>query len=514
MTMMDAVAETATTPCTGRLIGASLGPGDPMLITRAAWSALTSDACWAWPVDAAGSSYALAIVERAGLAAPTPGLALHFPMTRDAEALARAWATAAEQVAARLATGQDVVFLVEGDASTYATFGHLARVVREVDPGVRIEVIPGVSSFNAAAARLGQTLVDGEEPLAVYAAPAAMRELDALLDRFDALVLLKVRPVLDDLIDALAARGMLGSAVFIERVGTPRERLIRDLATLRGEPVHYLSLVLIRHARGRGLGQVPIRGSLKTPSAPSERQGTTLIAWTRMGLALAQRLTEHLPDASDILIPRPFAVSLETAPESRCRLAVGAVAARLPELFRQRRALVFIGSSGVAWRLCAPLIRDKRRDPAVLAIDEAGRFVIPLLGGHLAGANALAVALAAALAATPVLTTASDVQGTIAVDLFGHELGWRIEADPETLKRAAACVVNGAPVVVIDAGRATSWWPADRPWPANLRRVDRPDQAGEACAYLWISLAPVAAAQRARLGDCVVVYRPPASAAP
>ncbi len=52
---------------TGRLIGASLGPGDPGLITRAAWSALTSSACWAWPINQDGGSYALSIVERAGL---------------------------------------------------------------------------------------------------------------------------------------------------------------------------------------------------------------------------------------------------------------------------------------------------------------------------------------------------------------------------------------------------------------------------------------------------------------
>jgi precorrin-2 C(20)-methyltransferase len=514
MTTMDASPQPVTRSRTGRLIGASLGPGDPELITRAAWSALVSGACWAWPIDAAGSSYALAIAQRAGLAAPARGLALHFPMTRDADALAGAWTTAAARVAERLAAGEDVVFLVEGDASTYSTFGHLARAVRACDPGVRVQVIPGVSSFNAAAATLGQALADGEEPLAVYSAPEAMRDLDVLLERFDALVLLKVRPVLDALIDALASRDMLGSAVFIERVGTPHERLIRDLARLRGESVHYLSLVLIRRERGRGLGQTRPCDSAATLPEPIRRQGTTLVAWTRMGLDLAWRVAAHLPDPAEILVPRPFASRSETRPEQPCRIHAGSVADRIPGLFRERRALIFVGSSGVAWRLCAPLIRDKRRDPAVLVIDEAGCFVVPLLGGHVAGANALALALAEALDATPVLTTASDVQGTIAVDLLGRELAWRIEADPDTLKRAAACVVNGEPVVVIDAGRDPAWWPADRPWPANLRRVDRPECAGAACAYLWISPVAVDAEQRARLGDCVVVYRPPESATP
>lgn len=240
---------------TGRLIAASLGPGAPGLITREAWSALNSTACWAWPINQNGASYALAVVERAGLIAPADGLALYFPMTRDPEPLARAWTEAAVQVASRLHDGEDVVFLVEGDASTYSTFGHLARAVRALDAKLVIEIIPGVSSFNAAAATIGQALADGEEPLAIYSAPEALRDLERVLATFDAVVLLKVRPVLDDLIAALETRGLLDCAVFIERVGTPDERIVRDLSTLRGERVHYLSLVLIRQQRGRGLGQ-------------------------------------------------------------------------------------------------------------------------------------------------------------------------------------------------------------------------------------------------------------------
>lgn len=242
---------------TGCLIAASLGPGDPGLITHAAWSALVSAHCWAWPINQEGVSYALAIAERAGLSAPAGGLALHFPMTREPATLARAWTEAAMQVVKRLHAGDDVVFLVEGDASTYSTFGHLARAVRALDPRLEIQVIPGVSSFNAAAAAIGQPLADGEEPLAVYAAPEAMRDLDTLLATFDALVLLKVRPVLDPLIAALNARRLLDCAVFIECVGTPDERIVRDLSALRGARVQYLSLVLIRQDRARGLGQTP-----------------------------------------------------------------------------------------------------------------------------------------------------------------------------------------------------------------------------------------------------------------
>jgi precorrin-2/cobalt-factor-2 C20-methyltransferase len=241
----------------GTLIAASLGPGDPGLVTRAAWSALANACCWAWPITGDGASYALSIVTRGGLEPPPGGLALHFPMTRDPATLALHWAAAAEQVLARLREGDDVVFLVEGDASTFSTFGHLARGIQALDPAIAVRVIPGVPSYHAAAAAAGAVLVDGEEPLAIYSAPEAMKGLDALLERFDAVVLLKVRPVLDPLIEALTERDLLERAIFVERVGTPEERILHGVASLRGTRVHYLSLILIRQDRRRGLGVGP-----------------------------------------------------------------------------------------------------------------------------------------------------------------------------------------------------------------------------------------------------------------
>ena len=143
----------------GKLIGASLGPGDPELITRRAWAVLQSGARGLYPVKKAEeSSYALSIVERGGLAMPGDAVELVFPMTRDAAILAKAWRRAAVQTVELLAEGRDLVFLVEGDASTFATFGHLARVVRELVPEIAVETIPGVSSFAAAAATTGVTL--------------------------------------------------------------------------------------------------------------------------------------------------------------------------------------------------------------------------------------------------------------------------------------------------------------------------------------------------------------------
>lgn len=234
----------------GKLIGASLGPGDPDLITRRAWAALQSGARWLYPVKKAEeSSYALSIVERGGLARPTDAVELVFPMTRDAEILAKAWARAAEQTVALLAEGRDLVFLVEGDASTFATFGHLARVVRELAPEVAVDTIAGVSSFAAAAAAAGVTLAEEDETFAIIPAAYGVEVIDHLLDEFDTLALMKVKPLMDEVIDLLDRRELLATSVFVEKVGAPDERIVRDVASLKGEAVNYLSLLLVQNPK-------------------------------------------------------------------------------------------------------------------------------------------------------------------------------------------------------------------------------------------------------------------------
>jgi len=185
----------------GKLIGASLGPGDPELITRRAWAALQSGARWLYPVKKAEeSSYALSIVERGGIAVPQDAEELVFPMTRDAEILTKAWARAATRTVELLAEGRDLVFLVEGDASTFATFGHLARVVRELAPDVAVETIPGVSSFAAAAAASGTTLAEEDETLAVIPAAYGVDVIDQLTRRIPTTLVSssKVKPLVDE----------------------------------------------------------------------------------------------------------------------------------------------------------------------------------------------------------------------------------------------------------------------------------------------------------------------------
>lgn len=239
----------------GTLYGVSLGPGDPGLITRRAWQLLQQkNIFWSYPVRGKKrNSYALDIALRSGLELPIDNAALIFPMTHDVEKLAKYWLSAAQTVIEVLQNGQDVAFLVEGDASTYSTFGHLARTVKALNAQIAIQTIAGVTSFNAAAAQLQAPLADVDDTVAIIPAGYGLQLIEALLPQFDTLVLLKVKPLLDEIIDLLHRHGLHEHSCFIEKAGSPAERVIHDVASLQGEKVNYLSLIIIKNPqRQRG----------------------------------------------------------------------------------------------------------------------------------------------------------------------------------------------------------------------------------------------------------------------
>lgn len=111
-------------------------------------------------------------------------------------------------------------------------------------------------------------------------------------------------------------------------------------------------------------------------------------------------------------------------------------------MFQWADAMVFVGACGIAVRSIAPCVKDKRTDPAVLVVDERGRFVISLLSGHIGGANTLTVRLAEALGAVPVVTTATDVNGRFSVDTWAAENGLYIDS-MWVAKAVSAAILDG-----------------------------------------------------------------------
>lgn len=116
------------------------------------------------------------------------------------------------------------------------------------------------------------------------------------------------------------------------------------------------------------------------------------------------------------------------------------------ESFCWADAMVFVGSAGIAVREIAPFVKDKRTDPAVLCVDELGTYVIPLLSGHIGGANALAIRLARALDAQPVITTATDINDKFSVDAWAARQGLWIDSLGAAKAVSAAILEQNIPL--------------------------------------------------------------------
>ncbi len=231
------------------------------------------------------------------------------------------------------------------------------------------------------------------------------------------------------------------------------------------------------------------------------------VAITRHGAEIIQEQAKHLPEA-DFFIIGKF-LSLVNHP--RAKAIPGKVAAAVGQLFQSYDQLVFFVSIGAVVRLIAPHLKSKETDPGVIALDDEARFVIPVLSGHVGGANAFAVELAHALGATPVLTTASEVGKTIPVDILGRELGWRVEAPKVNLVRVAAAVVNQEPIALIQEAGSKNWWKRETPLPKNIQLFENfsavPLQ--QFAGVLWVTDQSPPKDLWAELKERLVVYHPP-----
>lgn len=141
-------------------------------------------------------------------------------------------------------------------------------------------------------------------------------------------------------------------------------------------------------------------------------------------------------------------------------------------MFGGKRALVFIGAAGIAVRAIAPFVRDKMTDPPVVVADEAGQFCIPLLSGHVGGANELAETMAGWLQAIPVITTATDVNGVFAVDVFAARRGFCI-TDRKEAKEISAWLLEGGKVGFFCDARCFGAENGPCAWPWGNRSSDR-----------------------------------------
>lgn len=223
----------------------------------------------------------------------------------------------------------------------------------------------------------------------------------------------------------------------------------------------------------------------------------SVLAITKNGINIGLRLKEYFPNW-EIFAPSKFSDG-----SNRIVWYSESTSEKIIELFKNNNALICLFSLGATIRLIAPYLKDKKTDPAVIVIDDKTSFVISVLSGHLGGANELTQIIAQKLEAIPIITTAADVNKTIAVDLVGREFGWKID-DDSTVTKISAYMVNEENIGIYQEAGKMNWW---KELPKNVKIYHSLEEMknSNSKGYLIIS-------DKILEGDFLkesVVYRPP-----
>lgn len=196
----------------------------------------------------------------------------------------------------------------------------------------------------------------------------------------------------------------------------------------------------------------------------AERKPFAIYAITKHGIAIASRLRPQL-SGSDLFVSEKL-IGLAPPDVLRLPLPMGPT---LVETFPVYDCHIFIISIGAVVRMIAPLLKNKKVDPAVVCIDDAARFSICVLSGHVGRGNIFTDRIATALGAQSVVTTASDVIGTLTVDILGRDFGWTLDDPDRNVTRGCAAVVNATEVLFVQETGEPNWWPAEKPLPEGVR---------------------------------------------
>ncbi len=223
-----------------------------------------------------------------------------------------------------------------------------------------------------------------------------------------------------------------------------------------------------------------------------------VLAITKNGVKIGLKLKE-LVNSWQIYAPSKFSNN-----DNNIEWYSDSTTSKIANLFKTNDAIVCIFSLGAVIRLISPHLKDKKTDPAVIVIDDKTKFVISVLSGHLGGANKLTEEIAEKLGAISVVTTAADVNQTIAVDLLGREFGWKIE-DDSTVTKVSAYMVNEEKIGIYHDAGEKNWWNKELPSNVTIYSTLEDLRKSSSKGYLLITDRVV---QEPSILQDAVVYRP------
>ncbi|MFZ2447160.1 MAG: precorrin-2 C(20)-methyltransferase [Syntrophobacteraceae bacterium] len=231
----------------GTLYGIGVGPGDPDLLTLKAVKILR-EVSHVFAASSSKNDYSLArSIVNGHLPPGTPVDQLAFPMTYNPESLEDAWRANCDKIVEMLKLGKDVAFLTLGDPLTFSTFIYIMRKIRGKLPDAKITVVPGITSFQAAAACANEPLAEGEEAITILSGAKGGSRLKDVVGVAENVVLMKTYKRFPEILSQIREEGLEKHCCFVSRCGLEGEIVERDFDKLAAmDQPHYLSLMIIK----------------------------------------------------------------------------------------------------------------------------------------------------------------------------------------------------------------------------------------------------------------------------
>ncbi len=233
----------------GVLYGVGVGPGDPELLTLKAARVLNMvDMVFA--AASTKNAYSLALsIAKPHIPDATPVRMLYFPMTSNQDEKEAAWKEHAETIIKHLEQGFKIAFIALGDVMTYSTFGYILKNVQELGPRFPIISIPGITSYQAAAASVNIPLVEGEESLVLTSGAGGGDRLREFVAKPECVVFLKAYRNVEDIVLAIEEAGVYQESIGISNCGQKDEKIFRDINELGDRRPSYWTLIVAKQKK-------------------------------------------------------------------------------------------------------------------------------------------------------------------------------------------------------------------------------------------------------------------------
>ncbi len=234
---------------TGTLYGIGVGPGDPDLLTIKAVKMLNSvDVVFA--ASSIKNKHSLAVeIVRPHLSGNVDVRALPFQMSNNEGERETLWEENAAIIMAELEKGKSAAFITLGDSLTYSTYGYLLKIINRKAPHIKVVSVPGITSYQAAAARINTPLVEGDESLLITSGARGGDELRKYGGSTDNVVLLKAYKNVADINSALKDANLLENSVGISKCGRKDEEIVRDVREFETRKPDYWTLVIAKKTK-------------------------------------------------------------------------------------------------------------------------------------------------------------------------------------------------------------------------------------------------------------------------